>query len=283
MNFIIAVLLISPVLFLASCKKEAGCTDPTAINYNPDAEDDCCCVYDSDFAKERYNATINFEHLVNGVELELTNTGFPYQNTLNQEYRVKELKYLISDITFHQENGENFTINDYHYVDFEDPSSLVYQPSIKVPAGRYQSISFTFGFNKEDNITDGYKDLNIINWNWSMPGMNHGYHYMQLNGAYNQKNGAVDGSDTTLSLAIHLGAAMMNHHTFVNNEFDAVLENSETSVNSNFDFTIVMNVEEWFTNPYDWDFDTYNSSIMMDYDAQRLLNLNGPSVFSFKK
>ncbi len=30
---------------LPSCKKSEGCTDPTATNYDPDAEKDCCCEY----------------------------------------------------------------------------------------------------------------------------------------------------------------------------------------------------------------------------------------------
>ena len=30
---------------LTSCKKTEGCTDPTATNYNPDADKDCCCEY----------------------------------------------------------------------------------------------------------------------------------------------------------------------------------------------------------------------------------------------
>lgn len=30
---------------LASCSKESGCTDPDAVNYDPDAEEDCCCVF----------------------------------------------------------------------------------------------------------------------------------------------------------------------------------------------------------------------------------------------
>jgi hypothetical protein len=30
---------------LTSCKKIEGCTDPTATNFNPDADKDCCCEY----------------------------------------------------------------------------------------------------------------------------------------------------------------------------------------------------------------------------------------------
>lgn len=30
---------------LSSCSKEEGCTDPNALNYDPDAEENCCCAY----------------------------------------------------------------------------------------------------------------------------------------------------------------------------------------------------------------------------------------------
>ncbi|HPF89417.1 MAG TPA: hypothetical protein PLL57_02035 [Flavobacteriales bacterium] len=32
---------------LPGCKKKEGCTDPTATNYDPDADKDCCCEYES--------------------------------------------------------------------------------------------------------------------------------------------------------------------------------------------------------------------------------------------
>lgn len=33
------------LVVLPSCSKKEGCTDPTASNYDPDAEKDCCCEY----------------------------------------------------------------------------------------------------------------------------------------------------------------------------------------------------------------------------------------------
>lgn len=41
-----ALLLIGAIaVALPACKKKEGCTDPTASNYDPDAEKDCCCEY----------------------------------------------------------------------------------------------------------------------------------------------------------------------------------------------------------------------------------------------
>jgi len=36
---------LSFAMLFSSCSKETGCTDPDAVNYNPDAEENCCCVF----------------------------------------------------------------------------------------------------------------------------------------------------------------------------------------------------------------------------------------------
>ncbi len=39
------LLLGTLVAVMPACKKKEGCTDPTATNYDPDADKDCCCEY----------------------------------------------------------------------------------------------------------------------------------------------------------------------------------------------------------------------------------------------
>ncbi|MBK8499803.1 MAG: hypothetical protein IPL52_13545 [Flavobacteriales bacterium] len=41
------LLLVSVAVALPACKKKEGCTDPTATNYDADADKDCCCEYAS--------------------------------------------------------------------------------------------------------------------------------------------------------------------------------------------------------------------------------------------
>jgi hypothetical protein len=45
-NHALSLLMLAAVaVALPACKKKEGCTDPTATNYNPDADKDCCCEY----------------------------------------------------------------------------------------------------------------------------------------------------------------------------------------------------------------------------------------------
>ena len=44
-NFLLLLLFSSSLLVFTSCKKELGCMEPTAFNYNPDAQkDDGSCI-----------------------------------------------------------------------------------------------------------------------------------------------------------------------------------------------------------------------------------------------
>jgi hypothetical protein len=224
----------------------------------------------------RYQANITFKEKVNGNDLQMNTSNKPYTNAAGQSFNVSRLRYLVSDIKFQKADGSSFTIQGYHFVDATDPADDTYMPSAKVPAGDYEKISFTFGFDREDNVSNAYPDLNIANWAW--PGMlGGGYHFMQLEGDY-------DSSGTSKFFATHMGTARNNTvtpTTYEANHFTAVLDTA-ISVKADFSFSIVMNVEQWYEDPYQWDFNVYNAPIMPVYDAQRKLFINGPSVFSFE-
>lgn len=44
-SFLFGALIIVGAIALTGCSKPTGCTDPAADNYDPDAEEDCCCSY----------------------------------------------------------------------------------------------------------------------------------------------------------------------------------------------------------------------------------------------
>ena len=231
-----------------------------------------------------YTAIINLTQYVNDSVLQMNTSGFPYENAMMQKFKVTKLQYLISDLTFTKDDGTKIVDNGYHYVTLSDSASLTYTLSSKIPAGSYSSVGFTFGFDEEDNITGEYADLNTLGWNWPSMGMfgnlGGGYHFMRLEGDY------LDSNNTSAEFKIHMGTARNDNNnpvTFEANHFDVILANSAISVANDFNFDIEMNIEEWLQNPTTWDFNVWNAPTMPIYNAQKALNLNGSSVFSFKK
>jgi len=223
-----------------------------------------------------YAVSIEMTQVVDGAALMMNTANKPYTNASGQDYNVSRLQYLISDVTFNKVGGGSTTIEGYHYVDLADSTTLLYSPTTKIPEGSYESISFTFGFDEEDNVDNAYPELNVLNWNW--PGMlGGGYHFMRLEGDY-------DSLGTSKIFRTHMGTARNNNNmppTFEANHLDITLANSAITVDSDFSFSLVMDIAQWYEDTYQWDFNVYNAPIMPIYDAQKRLNENGPTVFSF--
>ena len=52
------------------------------------------------------------------------------------------------------------------------------------------------------------------------------------------------------------------------------------SLTNNAEIEIKMNIAEWFKKPITWDLKVLNVNLMPNYDAQKIMNENGKSVFS---
>ena len=71
MKKLLYLFLVLPLVF-SSCKKEEGCMDSQATNYNADAEeDDGSCMYDITGVWETTSAKLEGEELINNWGLEL--------------------------------------------------------------------------------------------------------------------------------------------------------------------------------------------------------------------
>ena len=228
---------------------------------------------------EEYTATINLTQYVDRVVLQMNTAGHPYENALIQQFNVTKLQYLISDVTFTKDDGTRIVDGGYHYVTLEDSSTLQYTLNTKIPEGTYTSIGFTFGFDEEDNVSGAYIDLNTLGWNWPVM-LGGGYHFLRLEGDY------LDNTNTSAEFKTHMGTASDDStmpRTNEINHFDVTLPNSKILISSDFSFDIEMNIEEWYTNPIDWDFNVWNAPVMPISAAQKALNSNGSSVFTFKQ
>jgi hypothetical protein len=268
-----AWILLASFLFTACKKEEEGCTDPEALNFNPDATvDDGSCEYPS-----APSAILSFTHEVDGEPLELNSVQ--YVNLAGNEYSVQRLRYIVSDFTFYKSSGEHFTINDVHLRNHQEDDSRQYHIE-ELPAGTYDKHSFVFGLNEDKNKPYAYHDREgFAQMNWPGRLGSEGYHYMQIDGRYKTDEGEL------YSYGTHTGRLVFYDQ---NNEDSARYENYFTvelddvvfkiSDGQTLQLELIMNVNAWY-EPEHYDFSDYNG-IMHNQQAQEIIRENGANVFS---
>ena len=267
----IFTLLIVISFFLSACKKEEGCMDPTATNYNSEATlDSGDCNYApitgctdntainylatatiNDGSCEYLSLNINFKHYVDGIELVVNE--MIYTNQSNDNYSIQTLRYLISDITLHTDNGDETLLDEVHFIDISIDSTLILNIS-QINYQNYTFISFTMGLDSLKNITNLFLNENFFPsfvWPEFLGG---GYHYMQLEGDFN----TVFNGYTT--------------HTGGTNGLDFSF-NKMFPINEITDININMEITNWYKNPEIFDLTT--DGIMGDINKQVILKANG--------
>ena len=228
---------------------------------------------------------IKFEHQVAGEPLVLKE--MKYENEAGNPFEVTEIQWFISDVTLHKTDGSSLLL-DYdddfvHYIDTNLPNTLEWEKKDNVPVGDYQGIAITFGIKGPKNLPDYFSDPpeSLMEWPYHMGGDYGGYHYMKLNGFWRNLE-SVRGA-----FNFHLGVGPkkddQGNTIFVQNWFEVMLPNSSFSLadRETKEITIVMNVENWFTNPHTYDINDYDEGIMNNQDAQEISKMNGQQdVFS---
>ena len=235
------------------------------------------CSEDNDDTTIQVNTTFNFTHNWDGTDVSNANFNtIQYTNANGEQQSITKLRYLISKITFQKSNGEKIILNGYNLVDVTNATNLSFKPSLKIPSGSYTKVSFTFGFDNDDNYNNNYQDLNSASW--SVPAMlGGGYHFMQLEGKF------IDNSATETGYAYHAIRAVDNSKTpqeFQDTFFEVDL--GAVTITNNAAFNIKMNIAEWFKNPNTWDLNVLNNMLMPNFDAQVMMYENGQNVFNLK-
>ena len=234
------------------------------------------CSKDNDDSDEsKVSVKFTFSHHWDGQAFTKDHFDlFDYINEYGSTLSMNHLIYLISDIKFIREDGSLLNYEGFPYVlvNIENNLALENPDAGVIPKGNYKGIIFTFGFKEELNISGAYPDLNSASWNW--PEMiGGGYHYMQLEGKYINDIGA------EMPFAYHMGPTVDENDVRDNNHF-VVTINQNFSVDNTLNVHIQMNLAEWFKNPYTWDLNVYDVNLMMNYEAQKLMQDNGKDVFN---
>jgi hypothetical protein len=208
-----------------------------------------------------------------------------YTNAAGNKYRIDELKYFISSVSLYREDGSKTVLTQdqgIHYIDMDYPQTLTWDLFQNIAEGKYNAVGFTFGLNEIDNQSYRFPNPPEANMGWSQA-LGGGYHYMMLNGWFYQ--------NASLSpLNIHLGKGQIYRGTdlnadsiigFVDNHFHVLLpasfvvKRSETA-----QLNLVMNIENWFQDPWIYDFNYWGGHIMQKQGAMQMLKENGRNVFT---
>ncbi|MEZ4858963.1 MAG: MbnP family protein [Flavobacteriaceae bacterium] len=237
-----------------------------------------CKKNDDDATPQNVTVDFTFTHNWDGDAIE--NADFDvlqYNNAHGEQLSLSKLVYLISDVTFINENGEMFDAGDYNLIDVRGGTNLTFTPNIEIPEGTY-TVSFTFGFDDEDN-TLNYQDLNSSDGGWNVPDpLGGGYHYMRMEGKYINSVGV----PTEVNFQYHTIRA--NKHSSLPpgpGTLESTLDTSflvnlgQITIGSNTNVEVKMNVGEWFKNPNTWDLTVLYQTLMPNYAAQLLMNENG--------
>lgn len=247
------------------------------------------CVKDPELPEDtdpKYGKiTFKFTHKVDGQAL-LVDT-FIYTNTAGNNYLINEIQYFISDVSLHNSNGSFYTIgkdNGIHYLDTDIPSTQTWANGEDIPAGNYQSISFTFGISEAKNQSNMYVNPPESNMFWPEY-LGGGYHYMKMNGQW------IDTLGSPRLFNFHLGIGQIYSGNvividsitgFVQNYFTVNIPSSSFTLEENQTkvIEIVMNIESWFDTPNVWDHNDIGTNIMQNQPAMQKAKENGADVFT---
>lgn len=240
------------------------------------------CNKTNNTADKPGSLSLFFTHEIDKVAIEFDT--IKYVNAAGNPYLVNEIQYFISDVTLYRNNGTPQLLNageDIHYVDTDLPETWQYKLTDDIAPGTYDSISFIFGISEVKNQSQLFVNPPESNMFWPEL-LGGGYHYMKLNGKWK------DTADTLRPFNFHMGIGQIydtvtgDITAYVQNYFRVSLPNSAFAI-SNADkiaFMVVMDVNNWFENPHEYDFNEWGGMIMQNQNAMQTAKENGHNVFS---
>ncbi|GGH36519.1 hypothetical protein IA57_06435 [Mangrovimonas yunxiaonensis] len=229
---------------------------------------------DDKLGSNNQNVTPTFVFSQHWDDTTITNADIEntsYTNANGEVLTITRLRYLLSGFQLLDNNGNPISFQGYNLVELSNAETMTFTPSGSVTPGEY-TLRFVFGFDEANNIDGAYTDLNTASWNWPEM-LGGGYHFLQLDGQYNVNTTA------PLPFNYHNGTAMVSEGEFEQNH--TVFNFTESiTIAEGTTIEIKFNVAELFKNPNLWDLNVYNTSLMPNYDAQKLMQQNIASAFT---
>lgn len=241
-HFLSIIVLSGFLLIVASCNKDNNEADSVQVKFI-------------------------FNHLIGTETVQFGN--MKYVSKAGNTYSVETLKYFVSDITLHQEDGTQVIFDAEHYVDARESSTLVFNPGASIPLAKYNKLTFIFGLNETKNVAGRFPNPPESNMEWPLA-MGSGYHYMKLEGKF-------DSAGVTKNYQAHTGPSMGNHYyvevSLTQDPFSCDCQ----TVDIRFD----MDINKWWENPNTLDLNDM-SMVMGNQEMQQKLKDNGADVFSLE-
>lgn len=178
---------------------------------------------------------------------------------------VVTLNYYLSEIKLIRSDGSSVLVKDYHYASLKDASTNSFSGG-QVLQGTYTGISFNIGLDSAHNVPDGLPNTtDNNNMIWPVP-MGGGYHFMKFEGYFTDSTGSY-------GYAMHIG----KNENLVKVQLDTNFTIGENATH----LPLIMNLNEWFRNPYIYDFNVDGNYSMSSAPAMAKLKANGTDVFHF--
>jgi len=236
-----------------------------------------CDKNDDNQVQQNTPVSINFLHSFNENALDFSNFNtIQYTNGFGTSLSITRLRYLISQVTFTNQEGIKTIVKDYQLIDLSQDNSLAIN-DILLPPGAY-NLKMRFGFTEATNTSSIYPDLNAASWN--VPDMlGGGYHYMQLEGRFLDPG---DTPDEPFLYAYHTISAVQNPGP-ENTREDTSIEIDLGEINvvqGATQINVNMHIDQWFENPNLWNLSELSGMLMGNYTAQKMMQENGQNVFS---
>ncbi|MBW7844565.1 MAG: hypothetical protein H3C45_02750 [Bacteroidia bacterium] len=226
------------------------------------------CVHDEEIETQvrSGNLVLHIAHQVGSTDVQFDTVI--YTNKAGNEYTISRINYYLSNFVLYNEGKIIYQTNTPVYVDARNTPITIKLANI--PEGKYDKISMLIGLDATTNIhgkiPDTDENIGML-WPESMGG---GYHFLKLEGKFNTPDSVQRG------YAVHVGL-----NPFIITQQPININVNITDKNtSNLD--LVMNMNEWYQNPYTYDLYTDGNYTMGDSITMFKIAENGKDVFYAK-